>query len=318
MSVTTHSFAPLYRRGISDLAIKQCGVRLGVAYCPVAGRERPAFLFPVQDATTATVGHKAMYADGDKPKERWIGNKAAHAPQCVAGLTTIIPGGTALALEGEKDLLLAASLDLPAFSLLCGVAAPSDYALACLKDRRPGRVVVVYDHDDAGRTGAVGTADRPGMVQRLRGADIATHAIRLPAEVGEHGDFTDLYRLCDFDRTTFLAALAACPLLPLPEPRRRPERRAGASPWPNRSGRREDFNAAHPLADLIEQHGVTLRRQGTWLMGLCPFHAEDHPSFGVNARTDTWRCFGACQTGGDAYWFSYLMDHGAQSARRSA
>lgn len=35
----------------------------------------------------------------------------------------------------------------------------------------------------------------------------------------------------------------------------------------------------------------------------CPFHAERTPSFYVFPETDTWRCFGACATGGDAISF---------------
>ncbi len=35
----------------------------------------------------------------------------------------------------------------------------------------------------------------------------------------------------------------------------------------------------------------------------CPFHAERTPSFYVFPETGTWRCFGACATGGDAFAF---------------
>ena len=37
----------------------------------------------------------------------------------------------------------------------------------------------------------------------------------------------------------------------------------------------------------------------------CPFHEERTPSFKLNLESDTWRCYGACGTGGDI--FSFVM-----------
>ena len=33
----------------------------------------------------------------------------------------------------------------------------------------------------------------------------------------------------------------------------------------------------------------------------CPFHEEDTPSFSYSASKGVWRCFGACNFGGDVY-----------------
>lgn len=59
------------------------------------------------------------------------------------------------------------------------------------------------------------------------------------------------------------------------------------------------------LADVIRRRGVELKRKGKQLWGLCPFHAEDEPSFAVDERKGLWNCLGKCQTGGDV--FSFVM-----------
>jgi DNA primase catalytic core len=59
------------------------------------------------------------------------------------------------------------------------------------------------------------------------------------------------------------------------------------------------------LASVIRARGVELKRKGKQLWGLCPFHAEDEPSFAVDERKGLWNCLGKCQTGGDA--FSFVM-----------
>jgi DNA primase len=56
--------------------------------------------------------------------------------------------------------------------------------------------------------------------------------------------------------------------------------------------------------ELISNH-VQLKRTGRNYKGLCPFHAENTPSFVVFPDTGTWHCFGACGEGGDI--FSFVM-----------
>lgn len=56
------------------------------------------------------------------------------------------------------------------------------------------------------------------------------------------------------------------------------------------------------LVDLIEQHGVTLKKQGRDYFGLCPFHNEKSPSFSVNSDKQFFYCFG-CGASGDALGF---------------
>ena len=52
------------------------------------------------------------------------------------------------------------------------------------------------------------------------------------------------------------------------------------------------------LVRLVETAGVTLKRHGADLLGLCPFHDDHEPSLVVTPEKNLWHCLGACQTGG--------------------
>jgi DNA primase len=55
------------------------------------------------------------------------------------------------------------------------------------------------------------------------------------------------------------------------------------------------------LVALISEY-VPLRRQGARFVGLCPFHTEKSPSFGVSRGKNFYYCFG-CHASGDAIGF---------------
>ncbi|MES9990720.1 MAG: CHC2 zinc finger domain-containing protein [Candidatus Thiodiazotropha sp.] len=52
------------------------------------------------------------------------------------------------------------------------------------------------------------------------------------------------------------------------------------------------------LQRLVEGMGIALKRHGSDLIGLCPFHDDKEPSLVISPEKNLWHCLGACQTGG--------------------
>jgi DNA primase len=63
----------------------------------------------------------------------------------------------------------------------------------------------------------------------------------------------------------------------------------------------EAVKQAADIVTLVEGY-TRLRKSGSRLVGLCPFHQEKTPSFGVSPDRGTFKCFG-CGEGGDAIAF---------------
>jgi len=61
------------------------------------------------------------------------------------------------------------------------------------------------------------------------------------------------------------------------------------------------------LVDVVSGY-VPLKKAGKNYKALCPFHTEKTPSFVVFPETQTWHCFGACNTGGDVFTFIERME----------
>ena len=65
----------------------------------------------------------------------------------------------------------------------------------------------------------------------------------------------------------------------------------------------ESLKSQLDIVDVIGQY-VRLKKQGAGerFVGLCPFHSEKTPSFGVNSARQYYKCFG-CDAAGDVFDF---------------
>jgi DNA primase len=68
---------------------------------------------------------------------------------------------------------------------------------------------------------------------------------------------------------------------------------------------KEEIRARADIVDIIGRV-VPLKRAGSAIKGLCPFHQEKTPSFNVDQKKQTYYCFG-CHAGGDV--FNFVMEY---------
>ena len=66
----------------------------------------------------------------------------------------------------------------------------------------------------------------------------------------------------------------------------------------------DEIKSRLDILDVVSQY-THLQRSGRSYKTVCPFHTEKTPSFFIFPERQSWRCFGACATGGDV--FSFLM-----------
>lgn len=66
----------------------------------------------------------------------------------------------------------------------------------------------------------------------------------------------------------------------------------------------DEIKSRIDIVDLVSEAGVKLRHAGKNYTGFCPFHDNKRsPAFVVWPESGTWRCFGACNEGGDIFKF---------------
>ena len=66
---------------------------------------------------------------------------------------------------------------------------------------------------------------------------------------------------------------------------------------------RDQIRQSIDIVDLIGNY-MPLRRQGSIMVGLCPWHDDSRPSLQVNPNRQSWKCW-VCDIGGDI--FSFVM-----------
>ncbi len=62
-----------------------------------------------------------------------------------------------------------------------------------------------------------------------------------------------------------------------------------------------------PLTDLCREYGIELKGSGKNILGKCPFHDDDEPSFAVTPSKNLWNCLAGCG-GGDTVKLVMMME----------
>src|SRR3954451_8834632 len=68
----------------------------------------------------------------------------------------------------------------------------------------------------------------------------------------------------------------------------------------------DDLRLQANILQVVQEY-VPLKKAGSVYKGLCPFHNEKTPSFGVNPEKGFFHCFG-CHAGGDVFKFLELHE----------
>jgi len=69
----------------------------------------------------------------------------------------------------------------------------------------------------------------------------------------------------------------------------------------DRAALKQRIKEANDIVDVVGKH-VALRQKGATFKGLCPFHDDHNPSFDVDPRRQTYRCW-SCGKYGDVFTF---------------
>jgi hypothetical protein len=148
----------------------------------VTFKGRPALRYPTGK------GDRVKFLDGDKPKYMWVGTGGAAHWYGIKGASKI--GGRVIYIvNGEVSVWAAQQARVAAVCLCVGEGAlPTLALIEQLRETGFEQARVVYDRDQAGRSGAL------RLVEALRAGGLNARALELPADLGEGGDVDDLHR----------------------------------------------------------------------------------------------------------------------------
>jgi hypothetical protein len=77
----------------------------------------------------------------------------------------------------------------------------------------------------------------------------------------------------------------------------------------------ERLKVESDLVGIVAASGVKLEKRGADHVGCCPFHDDKTPSLVISPDKNLWRCFGACDVGGDP--IAWVMRREAVSFRHA-
>lgn len=290
LATTFHEALPqrvrtyLRQRGIFDMVIDRFllgwnGSRITI---PITNREGEiAFFKLAKDPDDASDTPKMLTTSGAKAElHGWehINEKPEEIIIC----------------EGEFDRLVLESRGFAAVTSTGGAGTFRQEWAEALKEIP--NVYICFDNDEAGRKGA----------ERIAKMMPLARIIRLPDEVGEGGDVTDIFVRLAKSQDDFRKLMETAQPLPEvievePEASVRPQKRSSKNSEPLR------IKSLVRIEDIIQQY-VLLNRTGRTFGGRCPFHEDRHPSFVVYPESQSFYCFG-CHAHGDVLTFIMRVEH---------
>jgi DNA primase len=289
-AVRYHRFLPveirqyLNRRGISDEVIDRQllgwnGRRITI---PIFGRDGEVLAFRFAKSPNDRSNSPKMLSELGSSVELYGWETLARRPHRV------------VICEGELDRLVLESRGFPSATSTGGAGSfLPEWAPHFAEVRR---VYVCLDRDEAGEKGA----------ERIKRILPEAIVVRLPEEVGEGGDISDYFVRLAKGRVDFEVLLASA----VGEEEKRAKGTRAERSRPD-GGIRPKTKAVARRAERLKrsirlEHLVSLYTElipaGANLVGRCPFHREQTPSFKVYPKSGTYFCFG-CRAHGDVIAF---------------
>lgn len=163
----------LHGRDLTDETIKRFG--LGFTKYKIKGKAEDAITIPIGNF------HKVKLYKIMEKGENWRthprGSKATFFGNTTAQKVVLC--------AGEWDCMMLAQ---NGFDAVTGTAGENTFKTVWIENFKDKSVTIIYDNDDAGREGALGTAKKISIVAK------EIRIVTLPEELGDAGDITDFFK----------------------------------------------------------------------------------------------------------------------------